>query len=100
MFVKEIVMYVDHFEKQVARCTKTPREFKTLEEFKNNLEEGMDFCMAISRKRPYQGENLASIPSCVKRQRERLRVIFGDFVKKGKIAEAISGLETMAFLRR
>jgi hypothetical protein len=82
MFAKEIVMYVDHFEKQVACCTNTPRELKPLEEFKNNLEEGMDFCLAIARKRPYQGENLASIPSCVKRQRARLRVIYGNLVKK------------------
>ena len=88
MFAKEIVMYVDYLEKQVARCTNTPMELKTLEEFKNNLEEGMDFCLAIARKRPYQGENLASIPSCVKRQRARLRVIHGNLVRKGKIAGA------------
>jgi hypothetical protein len=88
MFAKEVVMYVDHFEKQVARCTNTPRELKTLEEFKNNLEEGMDLCLAIARKRPYQGENLVSIPSCVKRQRVRVRVIYGNLVKKGKIAGA------------
>ncbi|MBN1842645.1 MAG: hypothetical protein JW883_10245, partial [Deltaproteobacteria bacterium] len=29
-----------------------------------------------------QGENLASIPSCVKRQRARLKVIYGNLVKK------------------
>ncbi len=83
MFAKEIVMYVDHFEKQVARCTHTPKELKTLEEFKNNLEEGMDLCLAIAQKSPYQGENLASIPPCVKRQRERVRVAYGNLVKEG-----------------
>jgi hypothetical protein len=82
MFAKEIVMYVDHFEKQVARCTRTSQELKTLEAFKNNLEEGMDFCLAIARKRPYEGENLVSIPSCVKRQRARLRIIYGKLEKK------------------
>jgi len=82
MFAKEIVMYVDHFERQVARCANTPKELKALEEFKNNLEEGMDFCLGIARKRPYPGENLASILSCVKRQKARLRVIYENLVKK------------------
>ena len=80
MFAKEIVMYVDHFEEQVARCTHTPKELKT-------LEEGMDICLAIARKRPYQGENLASIPSCVKRQRARVSVIYGNLVKKDNLVE-------------
>ena len=52
IFANEIVMYLDHFQKQVARCTNTPRELKTLEEFKNNLEEGMDSCLVLARKRP------------------------------------------------
>ncbi len=91
LFAKEIVLYVDHFEKQVARCTHTPRELKTLEEFKNHLEEGMDFCLAIAQKRPYQGENLASIPSCVKRQRARLKSICASLEKKVKITGANMG---------
>ena len=82
MFAKEIAMYVDHFEKLVARCTGTSQELKTLEGFKNNLEEGMDFCLAIAQKRPYEGENLESIPSCVERQRERLGIIWEDLEKK------------------
>ncbi|NVM21987.1 MAG: hypothetical protein HWN68_09440 [Desulfobacterales bacterium] len=82
MFAKEIVMYVDYFEKQVTRCTYTPKEISTLQAFKNNLEEGMDFCLRIAQKQPYQGENLASIPPCVERQRTRLKSIYADFEKK------------------
>jgi hypothetical protein len=98
MFAKEIVMYVDHFERQVARFANTPKELKALEEFKNNLEEGMDFCLGIARKRPYPGENLASILSCVKSQRARLGVIYGNLVKKENLvlqgsAEAPSAKE-------
>ena len=88
VFAKEIVMYVDYFEKQMAQCKNTPKELKSLEEFKNNLEEGMDFCLTIARKQPYEGENLASIPPCVERQRTRLRVIYENLAKKGKIAGA------------
>ncbi len=81
MFVKEIVMYVDYFEKQVAHCAYTPREIKTLREFKENLEDGMDLCLDIAQKEPYHRENLASIPPCVERQRERLRSIYDSFEK-------------------
>ena len=86
MFAKEIVMYVDYFEKQVTHCTYTPKEIRTLQAFKNNLEEGMDFCLSIAQKQPYQGENLASIPSCVETQRARLKSIYASFEKKVKIA--------------
>ncbi|MDY6952503.1 MAG: hypothetical protein SWE60_13410, partial [Thermodesulfobacteriota bacterium] len=75
MFAAEIVMYVDYFEQQVASCSCSPRELKTLEEFNQNLERGMDFCLAEALKPPYPGENLASIAPCVERQRIRLRGI-------------------------
>lgn len=75
MFAAEIVMYVDHFERQVASCSCSARELKTLEEFNQNLESGMDFCLAEALKPPYPGENLASIAPCVETQRVRLRGI-------------------------
>ena len=75
MFAAEIVMYVDHFERQVASCSCSARELKTVEEFNQNLESGMDFCLAEALKTPYPGENLASIAPCVETQRVRLRGI-------------------------
>jgi hypothetical protein len=86
MFAQEIVMHVDHFEKQVTHCTYTPREIETMQEIKNNLEDGMDFCLDISKSQLYQGENLASIFPCVEQQRARLRSICGDFENKTGIA--------------
>ena len=86
VFAKEIVMYVDYFEEQVTHCTYTPKEIKILHAFKKNIEEGMDFCLSIAQKQPYQGENLASIPSCVETQRARLKSIYASFEKKVKIA--------------
>ena len=82
MFAKEIVMYVDHFEQTVTHCTYTPREIKTLQAFKKNMEKGMDLCLDIAQRQPYQGENLASIRSCVNGQRPRLKSIYADFEKK------------------
>jgi hypothetical protein len=54
-------------------------EVKKLREFKNNLENGMDLCLHIAEKVPYEGENLASIPPCVEKERARLNSIFAEF---------------------
>ena len=59
-----------------------------LHAFKKNLEEGMDFCLSIAQKQPYQGENLASIPPCVERQRARIESIYANFEKKVEITGA------------
>ncbi len=85
MFAREIVMYVDFFKKQAAHCSYTPRENKVLQEFKSNLENGMDLCLNIAGRQPYQGENLASIPSCVEQQRARLQAIYADFENKSAV---------------
>ena len=81
MFAKEIEMYVDYFEKQVKICDCSPREVKTLKEFKKNLEKGMNLCLSIAQKQPFKGENLASIPSCVEKQKPRLESIYSDLEK-------------------
>ena len=79
MFAKEIEMYVDYFEKVVQRCTYSEMEVKKLREFKTNLENGMDLCLRFAEKVPYEGENLASIPRCVEKERARLNTIFAEF---------------------
>ncbi len=79
MFAKEIVMYVDYFEKLVKKCLYSIRETKIIREFRENLEASMDFCLAVAAEEPYEGENLASIPPTVERQRERLRGLFAEF---------------------
>ena len=87
-FAKEIAMYVDYFEMQVSQCAYTAKEIKTLQEFKNNLEDGMDICLDIAKMHPYPGENLASIPPCVKQQRARLRSIYTNFEKNTENTES------------
>ena len=79
MFAKEIVMYVDYFEKMVADSSLTPGAIKALLEFKNNLEAGLDFCLEIADKTPYPGENLNSISGCVERERVRLKSLCNGF---------------------
>ncbi|MBU4013494.1 MAG: hypothetical protein KJ550_08515 [Proteobacteria bacterium] len=79
MFAKEIEMYVDYFERQVNNCNWSPLEVNTLKEFKKNLEEGMNLCLIIAQKQPFEGENLASIPPCVEKQKARLNSIYSDF---------------------
>lgn len=82
MFAKEIVMYVDYFERLLADSSLTPRAIKALLEFKNNLEAGLDFCFEIAHKPPYPGENLISISGCVEREKIRLKSIYNGFEKK------------------
>jgi hypothetical protein len=82
MFAKEIMMYVDYFEKELARSSHTPREIKTLLEFKNNLEAGLDLCLEVAKKPPYQDENIASISSVIAQQRTRLKSICNGFGEK------------------
>jgi len=81
MFAKEIEMYVDYFEKQVKICDYSPREVKNLKEFKENLEKGMNLCLSIAQKQPFEGENLVSIPCCVEKQKTRLESIYSDLEK-------------------
>jgi hypothetical protein len=79
MFAKEIEMYVDYFENQMSGNAQTNKELDTMIQFKNNLEQGLDFCLEIAQKPPYPGENLKSISDCVEKQRGRLNRIYSRF---------------------
>ncbi|MEX2090182.1 MAG: hypothetical protein WEB62_10440, partial [Bacteroidota bacterium] len=73
MFAKEIVMYVDYLERLISRSGRTPKELAYLREFRDNIEFGMAYCLELAAGEAYEDENLASIPPCVEKQRERLR---------------------------
>ncbi|MFC1562533.1 hypothetical protein ACFL4Z_00605 [candidate division KSB1 bacterium] len=81
MFASEIELYVDYFEKQIACCKNTQKEIETLRVFKDNLEEGMEYCLQIAKRKPFPGENLDSIPETVYRQKARLKSIYAEFEK-------------------
>ncbi len=73
MFAKEIVMYVDYFGKLVEKCTFAPVEIKTLREYKENMEDGIRYCLEIADSKAYPGENLDSIRPIADEQVIRLR---------------------------
>jgi hypothetical protein len=79
MFAKEVVMYVDYFERLVSRCSYSARETKLIKEFYENLQLSMDFCLSIASEQPYENENLASITPCVVQQRERIHALYSKF---------------------
>jgi len=90
MFASEIELYVDYFEKLIARCKKTQKEIEKLRVFKDNLEGGMEYCLQIAQKKPFPGENLDSIPETVYHQKARLKSIYDEFekgLKKDNIIE-------------
>ncbi len=82
MFAKEITMYVDYFAQEVSRFAQIPKEIKSLLEFKNNLEAGLELCLEISKKPPYPDENIASIATVLEQQKARLKSICKDFEQK------------------
>ena len=82
MFAKEIVMYVDYFEKLVKECGMSPAEVQNLEEYKTNLEAGMELCEKISQAEPFPDENLASIAPCAIEQRQRLQRLYEKLQEK------------------
>ena len=85
MFAKEIEMYVDYFENQMSENSQTNEEIDTMIQFKNNLEQGLDFCLEIAQKPPYPGENLKSISDCVEKQKSRLNRIYSRFNKNSPL---------------
>jgi hypothetical protein len=87
MFVKELEMYVDNFEKVCAKNGLTPRDVKSLLEYKINLEECMNYCLDIAKKEPFPGENLVSIPPGVECQKQRLHNIYLSIERKAENEE-------------
>ena len=79
MFSKEVVMYVDHLERLIAKSGNSEREVSALREFKDNLERGMDLCLRIASDDAFPGENISTITPTVEEQRKRLRVMFEQF---------------------
>ncbi len=87
MFAKEIMLYVDYFETQAQKCTGSPKEMKALEEFKDNLAHGISFCLEIAKRKPYPGENLASLAAIAERENLRLKSLYLLCSTKAKIKE-------------
>lgn len=88
MFAQEIVLYVDFWERIARRDDLTTQIVSYLNTFAENLEAGMDECLALAAKTPYPGENLASIPPCVATQRARLRALRSELVERRATEEA------------
>ncbi|HET6528257.1 MAG TPA: hypothetical protein VFG39_05865 [Balneolaceae bacterium] len=76
MFAKEIVLYVDYFERLAEQSQGAAKDQKKLKAFKKNLENGMSYCLEIALGPAYRDENLSSIPPVVEEQRQRLKEIF------------------------
>lgn len=75
MFCQEVELYVDYYKKLIGTMGDTPAEINYLETFKNNLENGIETILQISKQQAYPNENLSSIPEFIKIQHERLKLI-------------------------
>jgi hypothetical protein len=73
MFAKEVEMYGDWFALQVEKFNGDKDYANWLRIAAKNFNEGMDYCLEVARSAPFPGENLASVPSRVEIEIERLR---------------------------
>lgn len=78
MFCQEIELYVSYLQRLLDTMELDEKGVTYIKKFRENLESGMDYCLQIGTKEPYPRENLASIPSFVSSQRERLNKLFAD----------------------
>ena len=76
MFAKEIQMYVDYFSNLVKDSDGSNRTLKTLQNFYDNMIDGLEYCLEISTANPYIDENLESIKEWVDKERLRLAQIY------------------------
>ena len=79
MFVKEIELYVDHFKNLVDNTPHDTRGTKLIKDVKENIEAGMELCMKLAIKKPFETENLYSIPICVTENKKKLNKLFEKF---------------------
>jgi hypothetical protein len=73
MFTKDLVMSVDYFAKLAEKLV--PGDAKALAYlavFKANLEDGLQYYQGLVARKPYTGENLASLEQAMSAQGKRL----------------------------
>ncbi len=79
MFVKEIELYVEYFEKLVAETAHDKRGLALIESTKNNIEAGMKLTLDLADKKPFKSENLGSIAPAVANAQATLDRLFSKF---------------------
>ncbi len=93
MFANELELYVKYYRTLVDRFDGAPKQDAFLREFGEAIEKGMEDCLRLAALPPYPGENLASIPPIVARERVRLAEIRARLEQK---IEALQPAEAMA----
>lgn len=76
MFAKELQMYVDYLMEMYRQTNPDSPEMRKVNKMASNLQEGMDYCLELAEKEPYEGENLESLKEMVDKQRLRLHEMF------------------------
>ena len=87
MFCQELEIYINYFEKLTNTMGSTTAEINYLEVFKQNLENGIELILQFADKKPYQNENLKSIPDFVKEQKGKLSSIQ---IKRSEVLQAVN----------
>jgi hypothetical protein len=77
MFAKDLLLYVDYFEKLIHRYVESGElKLDYLREFKDNLDAGMEYYVPMLAARGFPGENLNSLKDEIARQSMRLEELW------------------------
>ncbi|MFP4308434.1 MAG: hypothetical protein ACLFRG_19895 [Desulfococcaceae bacterium] len=75
MFAQELALYVNVYLDRLRASDGSPRVKKGLAAFLTRLEEEMAALLELAGETPYPGENLASLPAAVAREKARIAAV-------------------------
>lgn len=75
MFAQELSLYVNVYLDRLRASDGSPRVKKGLAAFLTRLEEEMAALLELAGETPYPGENLASLPAAVAREKARIAAV-------------------------
>lgn len=91
-FAKELVMYVDHFEKRIALTATDEKARARLRSFKENLELGIAHYRALTREPAFDGENMESLAMAIDEQARRLDHIWHGTSRPDRAASGVAAM--------
>jgi hypothetical protein len=75
MFAQELGLYVNVYLDRLRASNGSPRAKKGLAAFLARLEDEMDALLELAEEPPFPGENLASLPAAVAREKARIAAV-------------------------
>src|SRR5690625_149260 len=85
IFAHELVMYVDYLERRI-RADRGQTESREIRKISSNLMKGIEVCLEIAAGRANRDENLDSLRSTARSQRQRIERLMMDYLDHRQIS--------------